>query len=221
MNYPFLLTLLLSFVLQLSFAEKNFVSGTLGLATGENLECEFILKIKNGKDGLLNKDHKRIKYRMPGDEEIQSMDFDDLDYILVNTAETKILLKSMHYYKPKVKKGFKKSKDKVWCQFRGGCDKIQGYLIIQEFEVDGEGQVWESYLEGMGAYLLMQEGEDAPTLVGYVFLRKVMTQKAFDKQRRKMLERYFEGDKEGLAFTNGKKRITQKELKEYVMKSCE
>lgn len=219
MHLKFCLFICLSFLAQLAQGQKNFVSGTLGLANGETMECEFVLQIKNGKDGTFNKDHKRLKYRMPGDKEVQKIDFDDLDYIIVNTEETQILLRRMHYYTLK-RKGAKKSKDKSWCQYRGGCDDMQGYLLIQEFEVDSEGQIWESYLDGMGWYLLMREGEDAPTHVSYVFLRKVLTQKAFDKQRKRMLEKYFVGDKDGMAFVKGKKRITQKDLKDYLEKRC-
>lgn len=209
-------------ITQLSFAQKNFVVGTLGLTNGEEIQCEFVLKIKNGRDGeVLDKSHKFLKYKMPGSDDIQKIEHDELDFILVNTETTKILVRRLHYNRLRNKKPPVKSKDKMWVQFRGGCDEIQGYLLIQEFEVDRNGQIWETYIDGMGAYLLMRDGEDVPTQVGYVFLRKVMTQKGFDKQRKKMLDLYFKGDKKGMEFISDKSHITQKELSEYIAENCD
>ncbi len=220
MNHFFLIFSIIFFFTTSIAGQKNFISGTLGLTDGSTLECEFILRIKNGKDGIFNEDHKVLKYRMPGSDKVERLSFKELDYISVNTDKTKIFLVRTPYYEIRRKKAPKKTKDAVWCQFRGGCDDIKSFLVVQEFEVDKNGQVWENYLDGMGAYLLQRPDEDAPTFVGYVFLRKIITQRAFDKQRRKMLEKYFLGDEHAEAFLEGKKRIKQKELKEYVMNRC-
>ena len=221
MNY--LYYLLFSFCFLFSnaiIAQKNFIQGTLGLSNGEKLECEFVLKIKNGKDRELNKDHKRIKYRMPGSEEIKKMDFTELKYILVDSEETKIFLVRMPYYAIRKKNKIIKTNFDVWCRYRGGCEDIKSYLVVHEFEVDKDGQIWESYTDAMGSFLVQRQGEDAPTKVGYVFLGKIITQKAFDKQMRKRLGIYFKGDDHAMSFLEGKKRIKQKELQDYIISRC-
>ncbi len=219
---PLIFSLLLTFSLS---AEKNFVSGIIGMVDGSQLECEFVLKIKNDRDDqIFDRSHRLLKYRMPGGE-TQKMDFKEIDFLLVDTEvdgkPVEILIRRMYSYTPRKKKEAKKSKKRSWFQLRAGCPEFQGYLYIHEFEIDKQGRVWESYMDGMGGYYLMREGEDGPTYVGLVALRKMMAQKGFDKQRRGLLERYFEGDADGTAFIAGKKRIAQKELSEYVSTRCQ
>ncbi len=206
-------------------AQKNFVNGTIGLVSGDKLQCEFVLQIKNSKDDkLFDRSHKILKYRMPG-EDTQKMKFEEIDYLLVDTVidgePVQTLIRRMYSYTPRKKKVAKKSKRRSWFQLRDGCEEIQAYLYIHEFEIDKKGRIWESYMDGMGGYYLMREGEDAPTYVGLVALRKLLTQKGFDKQRRNLLEIYFRGDEDGTAFVTGKKRIPQKELTEYVSNRCQ
>ncbi len=217
-NYTLFLFIIFS---QMSYGQKNFVAGTLGLTNGEVLECEFVLQIKNSKEGLINQDHKRLKYRLSAKDDVNTIGYSELDYILVNNDKNKMLLRRLYSYRLRVAdKPHKKSKYKSWFQFRAGCEDIASYLAIQEFSIDKNGQAWETYLDGMGALFLMRDGEDAPTNIGFVFLRKVITQRGFDKQMKKMLDKYFDGESDGMDFLKNKTHMTANELKDYILDRC-
>jgi hypothetical protein len=215
--------LLVSILLCLSsvtFGQKHFVKGTLGMKDGTSLECEFVLKIHNGSENIFDDSHKYIYYKKAGSNEVLKMEQKKMSFISTTAGGNKILLKNLPYYSFTLKWKYKKNNDPVWMQLRGGCKDLESYLIIQGFEIDKNGVFWDRYLDGMGSFALLKPGEDAPHLVSYVFLKKQAFHKAWAKQSAKMLKVYFENDTDGLKFLEGKKRVPIEELVEYIDKRC-
>lgn len=217
-------TLLTIFVLLFILQEgsSQYFRGTLGFIDGETLECDIRLKIKNSPDKLIDRFSYKMKYKLPGDDEVQTANFKDLDFIAITTDKASIFLRNMYVYYPRIRKSKPpvKSKTRHWLQYRAGCEEIGGYLALQEFEIDKKGQVWEKYLNGMGEYYVLKEGEDAPTRIGHVFLYDSPTQNMIDKQRKKGLERYFKGDEDGMKLLEGKTKVTPQELTDYLNSRC-
>jgi len=207
------------FILLLSFLgiqnisqaqDKSYVNADFKMADGTTMSGIVRMPIMNSKN--------KIVYRTSKDGKKQVLDADDIDYLLLNGKEGDILLKRDKIYMPYKKKP---SKQKMWLMMRMYCENFQTYVGIMGFEKDKAGNLYATYADAMGMYLIQREGEDYPHGVGSVFIRKIITGKMFDKQRKTLLEKYYSNDAEALKHLSSIKRITQQEMTDFLSSKCE
>ena len=185
---------------------------------------EAYVKLDNGKEmeGLIKLPVKnsstRIVFKESADAKKDAIKADEVDFFILNGKQGNAIIKRDKYYK---RGGDKLTRQQSWLELRMYCDNFETYLGIAGFDNDKDGNLYNVYVDGMGAYLIKGEGEKHPTEVGYLFLQKIATQKMFDKQRKKMLEKYYARNKEALKWVKSKKRISIEELVTYLESNCE
>lgn len=190
-------------------AKKKKLTVEIKMLTGEIKKGLLELPISNS--------HTRIVYRMDEEASKEAIRSNDIDYLLLFTEEDTFYIKRTQYYNPKKKLG----KGKDWLLRQMNCKNFQTYILVQGFETNSDGDFFALYLDGMGMYLMQRNDEKYPTELGYIFIKKIITQGMFDKQRKEFLMPYFEKDKEAMSFINGKEKIKQDELIEFLTSICE
>jgi|GEM_PF-1923168 len=206
--------------LQLSSQDKNSVNGAITMLNGDVIECHVRLPIGNYADNAFKDVVNNIFVTYDNGEQ-DVIKSDDVDSVVLTSNESSTLLKRSNYNTYKLKGAVKTSSSKAWLQQRSGCEAIRSYVIVGQIDVGRDGSFWEEYVDGMTMYLLQRDGEKNPTQAGVVFLRKVATQKSFDKQRKGFLEKYFANDKQAYkTLIEGKKLVTQDEVKAYLDATC-
>lgn len=190
------------------------------MLNGDVIECDVRLPIGNYSDNAF-KDVVNNIFVTYKNGESDVLESDKVGYVILNSNENSTLIKRSHYNTYKLNGDVKISKSKAWLQMRSGCESINSFVIMGQIDVDRDGNFWEEYVDGMTMYLLQRAGEKYPTQTGVVFLRKIATQKTFDKQRKGFLEHYFADDKKAYSqLVQGKKLVTQDELKAYLDETC-
>lgn len=190
-------------------AKKKKLSVEIKMLTGETKKGLLELPISNS--------HTRIVYRMDEEASKEAIRANDIDYLLLFTEDDTFYIKRTQYYNPKKKLG----KGKDWLLRQMNCKNFQTYILVQGFETNSDGDFFALYLDGMGMYLMQRNDEQYPTELGYIFIKKIITQGMFDKQRKEFLQPYFEKDQEAMSFINGKEKIKQDELIEFLTSICE
>lgn len=190
-------------------AKKHKLSVEIKMLSGEIKKGLIELPISNS--------NTRIVYRMAEEAAKEAIRADDIDYLLLFTADDTFFIKRTQYYNPKKKL----SKGKDWLLRKINCKNFQTFILVEGFETNSDGDFFALYLDGMGMYLMQRNDEKHPTELGYIFIYKVITQGMFDKQRKNFLLSYFENDKEAMSFINNKKEIKQDELTEFLTSICE
>jgi len=182
------------------------------------------LYFKDGKvlEGIvrmpLTSRNSKVIFKENNDAEKQIFEAGKLEHLVLKGKDSETILKRTQYYQPA---NGKLSKKPVWLMMRMYCSNFQSYVGVLSYDINKHGELFATYVDAMGAYCIERENEKYPTNVGMVFIRKVITQKMFDKQRQKLLAKYYSNDKSMLKKLQSMKRVSQSEMTELLQAQCE
>ncbi len=175
-------------------------------------------EIKTGKLELpISNNQTRVVFRESEDAKKNAIRADDISNLYLMTKKDTFFIKRDSKYNQNGKLG----KDKYWLLQKQYCSNFSTYVLVLGFEIDRDETFYETYLDGMGMFLIQGANEEHPTELGYIFIRKIITGGLFDKQRVKFLKAYYKNDTEAMQFIDSKKKISQDELLEYLYTKCE
>lgn len=202
--------------------KKIYTKGQVLLKNGKIITGEIGFPIYNAADvHLLNikksEDQKYVFVKTEGT--VEKILQNEIDVIQAESNSRKILLKRTEVYRF-TKVGKKSYEFQYWLDFQEGCEKMQGYLIVNRYDLTNDGQFIALYLNNEAEYALISEGEEIPTIVGMTHRKKEEGTGLWNKERRQKLQEYFKNNKEGMAFANSKKKITPLDLSNFINAQC-
>lgn len=190
--------------------KKGYVNAMIYKSDGDSISAHVKMPISNDK--------KKLIYRIEGEKKKLKLKYDEIDYLKLESDSKSLFMVRTKYHS--IYKG-KLTKHKSWIIPRMACEGQTTFVACNSVSLRNKVEFVENYLEGMGGYMVQRPGEEYPTVVGMVFTYKPITQKMFDKQRKKAMLRYYKNDKEIHDSLEADKRITQEEMIEFFKSNCE
>ena len=204
--------------------KKIYTSGEIHLKNGDSFNCEIGFPIFNAADAHLfnlkkSKDHKYVFIKRNG--KIEKIDPKEIEYLIATSNSQKIEIKYAEVFRYVPKTGEKKSYNfYYWLDFVEGCESIKAYNLVNGYDITNKGELIAIYLDKVAEYILLQEGGDH-TKVGLIDIKhNPEGKKQWNKERRQLLNKYFENNPDGMEFLNNKKSISPKELSQYIQSKC-
>ena len=206
--------------------KKIFASGEITLKSGEKFTCEIGFPLFNGANThALNlkksRDNVNVHIKLENGK-LEKIDQNEIHMLKAWNASGKIQLKREETFRFNNDGERKSYGFNYWLDFKEGCDQIQGYIVVERYDLTKKGEFIALYKGKVAQYALQSQGEDHPTIIGNIVLEKPTATKAYNKERKKDLEKYFEMIKSenGKNFLKDKKRVTPIELSEFISSQC-
>ena len=212
----------LSTVAQRNHAIKNrYAKGTILFTNGNILDCEIAFPILNRSSSLgpTIRSKNKLTIKNMSDEK-EKIDIDEIQTIQFEGEGGFYTMSVMHSITLRRKNKKKLSKHKAWFIHEINCDGLHSYVKADKFDIDKEGQPYAIHVNNMGEYLLQREGEEWPTLISTAITYNGANKKQFWKIRRNSFAQYMGDDEHAQNFLADKKRLTAKELEDYIAERC-